>query len=242
MIFLFTDFTDKGPYLGQMRAALLLRAGNVPVVDLMHDVPAFRCQAGGHLLAACAPHATPGSVFLCVVDPGVGTERRALALEADGRVFVGPDNGLLEVVGARATSARWWEITWSPESLSSSFHGRDLFAPVAARLALGESPAAMGRSIEAPSAAAGHDLAEIIYIDGFGNAMTGVRAASLPVEAVISVGDRALEYRRTFAAAAPGEVFWYANSLGLVEVAANGDSAALQLGLSIGDPLAVRRG
>ena len=242
MIFLFTDFTLAGPYVGQMKAAIAARAPAVPVVDLMHDAPRFRPEAGAHLLAACVAGSAPGDAFVCVVDPGVGAERRAVALKADGRWFVGPDNGLLDVVAMRATDSAWWEVTWRPEALSSSFHGRDLFAPVAARLAVGESPAALGRAIDGPAAPHGEDLAEIIYIDGFGNAMTGLRAALLSTDSVLGLGERTLRYRRTFGAAAPGEAFWYTNSLGLVEVAANGESAARLLGLAIGDPVAVRRG
>src|SRR5262249_61914587 len=91
-----------------------------------------------YLLAAYAAWSPPGTVFLCVVDPGVGSTRGALIVEADGRLYVGPDNGLFELVLRRAASRRVWQITWQPPALSASFHGRDLFAPIAARLAPGE--------------------------------------------------------------------------------------------------------
>lgn len=239
MIWLFTDFTWKGPYLGQMRAALVRRAPGVPVLDLMHDVPAFGIEAAAHLLAACTGEAAAGDVFVCVVDPGVGTRRRAVMLKADDCWFVGPGNGLLEIVAARAERSQWWEISWEPERLSASFHGRDLFAPVAARLALGDPVDTLGRSMDAPRGMRGGDLAEIVYIDGFGNAMTGIRGDGISTGGRLGVGARFLEYRRTFGEAEPGEAFWYVNSLGLVEIAANGISVVETLQLSVGDPLTV---
>ena len=106
-------------------------ASNVPVIDLLHDAPSFNVQASAHLLAALSMQIPPGSVTLAVVDPGVGGPRDAVALEADGNWYIGPDNGLLSVLAVRAKACTYWRITWRPEKLSASFHGRDLFAPVA---------------------------------------------------------------------------------------------------------------
>lgn len=242
MIFLFTDFSSAGPYVGQMKAVLARRAPGIRAIDLMHDAPAFNPMASAHLLAACIGGAEPGDVFLCVVDPGVGTERRGVVLEADGRWLVGPDNGLLDVTASRATSAEWWEITWAPTELSASFHGRDLFAPVAAGLASDATPSAWGRQIDAPTDSPGDDWPAVVYVDGFGNAMTGLRAGSVPQAAALDVAGQRMTYRRTFGEAAPGEVFWYVNSLGLVELAANGGNTAKLLGLAIGDPVAIVNG
>ncbi|HZD26702.1 MAG TPA: SAM-dependent chlorinase/fluorinase, partial [Alphaproteobacteria bacterium] len=136
MIVLFTDFGREGPYMGQMRAVLARRAPGVPVIDLIADVPAWDVRAGAYLLPAYAAEFPAGTVFLCVVDPGVGSARQPMALKADGRWYVGPDNGLFELVARRAAAARGWRIDWRPDRpLSASFHGRDLFAPVAADLA-----------------------------------------------------------------------------------------------------------
>ena len=117
-----------------------------------------------------------------VIDPGVGGIRAPGVLEADGRWFVGPDNGLFEVVARRCDGTpQWWNILWRPDRLSETFHGRDLFAPIAARLARGETPRRGGDDFEdAPLERIQRldwpdDLAEIVYIDGFGNAMTGIR-------------------------------------------------------------------
>ena len=139
MIFSFTDFGWRGPYLGQMRAAVLREAPAVTYVDLMADAPAFRPDLAAYLLAALVGQLARGDVMLAVVDPGVGTDRAPLALEADGIWLIGPDNGLFEIVQRRASVVRPHVIAWRPATLSSSFHGRDLFAPVAARIASGHS-------------------------------------------------------------------------------------------------------
>ncbi|MDX6750135.1 SAM-dependent chlorinase/fluorinase (plasmid) [Geminicoccaceae bacterium 1502E] len=233
MILTFTDFGVAGPYLGQMRAVLLRAAPEIPVIDLMSDVPAFEPRLAAVLLAALEGTALTGDVVLAVVDPGVGTERAPLALEVDGRWFVGPDNGLFELVLRRAREARSFRIAWRPDTLSASFHGRDLFAPVAAGLARGRTdtlePAAPLRFPDWPD-----EPPLVAYVDGYGNAMTGLVAARLPPAAVVEAGGRRLARVRTFGEAAPGEPFWYENSLGLVEIAANGTSAAALLKLAPG--------
>lgn len=237
MFVLFTDFGVHGPYLGQMKAVLLRDAPGVPIVELFSDVPAFDAVAGAYLLPAYAPDFPAGSIFLCVVDPGVGTAtRRPVVVQADGRWYVGPDNGLFDVLAQRAAAVRRWEITWRPERLSASFHGRDLFAPVAAILARGETPEMReqpwgeGELAEWPS-----DLPLILYVDHYGNAITGLRASALPEEAVLVVAGRRLPAARTFGAAAPGAPFWYSNANGLVEVAVRSAHAARVLGLKVGD-------
>jgi S-adenosylmethionine hydrolase len=166
-----------------------------------------------------------------VVDPGVGGRRDAIVLQIGKQYFVGPDNGLLSILWQRARRRNSWRIAWRPERLSSSFHGRDLFAPVAAALALRRVP----RGWLAPKArpdlllAAG-DLARVIYIDHYGNAVTGLRFTRR--EAVLKAGGRALRYARTFEDARGP--FWYENSMGLVEIGAPRSSAARRLGLKVG--------
>ncbi len=251
MILTFTDFGVSGPYVGQMAAVIARDAPGVPVIDLMADAPAFDPQASAYLLAALWPQVPAGAVCLAVVDPGVGTARRAIYVEtrdsqgaAAPRWLVGPDNGLLAVVAATAAeAAEVHEILWRPPALSASFHGRDLFAPVAARLAT-------GRPVEARPLACtdlvGADWpasrAAVIYIDGYGNAMTGLRAAGLGQGDRLAVGDFELAFAPTFAEVPAASAFWYANSLGLVEIAVNRGSAAAQLGLGIGTPVRVTGG
>jgi S-adenosylmethionine hydrolase len=239
MIILFTDFGNAGPYVGQMKAVLYRDCPGVPIVDLLADAPAHNPRASAYLLAALAPEFPQGSVFLGVVDPGVGDpDRRPAAVAADGQWFVGPDNGLFNVVAARSATVQWWDIDWRPPRLSASFHGRDLFAPVAARIACGEAPP----GTPCPAAARilpgwPQDLAEIVYIDGFGNVMTGVRAADLAATARVRFRDADIERARTFAAVPVGQLFWYENANGLVEIAVNQGSAAQVLSAAIGDTL-----
>ncbi|CAO3415014.1 SAM hydrolase/SAM-dependent halogenase family protein [Azospirillum doebereinerae] len=240
MIVLFTDFGLSGPYTGQVKAVLAQQAPGVPVIDLFADAPAFDPQLSAYLLAAYAPAFPVGSVFVCVVDPGVGTDRRPLVVEADGRLFVGPDNGLFEIVRRRTAAARAWTIEWQPDRLSASFHGRDLFAPVAARLATGQAVAR--KDIPASAIARPDwpdDLARIVYVDVYGNAMTGLRASHLPPDAVLSVADQRLERGRTFADAGPGGALWYENSNGLAEIAVNRGRADTRLGLRVGSAVTV---
>src|SRR5260370_32997443 len=143
MIVPFTDFGLAGPYTGQVNAVLQERAPGVPVIQLFADAPPGQPKPAAYLLAAYAAWFPPGTVLLCIIDPGVGSARRGLIAEAAGRLYVGPDNGLFELVLRRVASPRSWEITWRPPEVAASFHGRDLFAPVAARLARGEPPSAM---------------------------------------------------------------------------------------------------
>jgi len=238
MIALFTDFGLAGPYTGQMRAVLHELAPAVPAVSLFADAPAAQPRPAAYLLAAYAEWFKPGTVFLAVVDPGVGTARRGLVVEAAGRLYVGPDNGLFELVRRRAGAAQCREIAWRPAQLSASFHGRDLFAPVAARLARGEPAAAFGPAV-APLAFPDwpDDLAEIVYIDHYGNAVTGLRGGALAASARLAAGGHTVPPAATFGAVGEGEAFWYVNSNGLVEIAVNRGRADRVLGLAIGSPV-----
>jgi S-adenosylmethionine hydrolase len=177
-------------------------------------------------------------VFLAVVDPGVGSARDAVVVRAGGRYLVGPDNGLLSVSAARAAAAACWSIVWRPEGMPASFPGRDLFAPVAAAVARGAWP----RERLEPKPGLDIDFgagpfAQVIYIDHYGNAFTGIPAAGVRHDACIHVAGRRIRHGRVFAEAEPGVAFWYENSLGLVEIAVSCDSAAKQLGLRVGQPV-----
>jgi S-adenosylmethionine hydrolase len=242
MIVLFTDFGLAGPYTGQVLAVLRQAAPEIPAISLFADAPAGQPKPSAYLLAAYAAWFPAGMVFLCVVDPGVGGERRAVVAEADGRLFVGPDNGLFDLVLRRAERAALWEIAWRPALMSASFHGRDLFAPVAARLARGDKLTELARPADDQAAERGwpDDFAEIVYIDHYGNALTGLRGTLVPAGARLAVGGRSIPPAATFSAVLPGEAFWYVNSNGLAEIAVNGGSASQVLGLRVGSTVAVR--
>ncbi|HKA39113.1 MAG TPA: SAM-dependent chlorinase/fluorinase [Burkholderiales bacterium] len=237
MIFLFTDFGAADIYVGQVKAVLHSRAPKVPVIDLLHDAPDFNVKAGAHLLAALAARVPKDSVTLAVVDPGVGGAREPVAVLADRRWLVGPDNGLLSVAAARAKKCDVFSIGWRPDSLSASFHGRDLFAPVAAMLARGDRKTAKLKKAALAVTFGADDLGEIVYVDHFGNLVTGLRAGNVPRNRSLTVDGRAIRYARVFSEVKAGELFWYENSLGLVEVAANSASAQQVLGFKPGSPL-----
>ncbi len=253
MIVLFTDFGHHGPYVGQMKAVLYRVAGAVPIVDLLHDAPAFDPRLSSYLLAAYAAEFPADSVFVCVVDPGVGSARRPLVLRAGGHWYVGPDNGLLQAVARRSLACQTggddqteaWRITWRPERLSDSFHGRDLFAPIAGRLAIGEVPPGApvyGAAIDPASILRPDwpaDLPEIVCVDPYGNLISGLRASGLKPDAVVEAAGRRLPHARTFSEVPVGCAFWHHNSNGLVEIAVNQGRADAVLRLGLGDPIRI---
>lgn len=210
----------------------------MPVIDALHDAPDFGIEPAACLLSALSREYPRGSIFLAVVDPGVGTARDAIVVKADGRSFVGPDNGLLSRVWQRARRRECLRIVWRPGRISSSFHGRDLFAPVAAALALKRVPRGWLSRKHAPDVLLPDaDLPRIIYIDHYGNAVTGLRPAG--TEATLLAGGRKLPYARTFEEARGP--FWYENSMGLTEIALPRGSAARKLRLGVGSKASWRR-
>lgn len=237
MVVLFTDFGFNGPYLGQMKAVIWQQAPGVPIVDLFADAPLHNSRASAYLLARYAEVFPPGTVFLAVVDPGVGSELRQPAIvKADGRWYVGPDNGLFNVVACSANKFHAWHVCWQPERLSASFHGRDLFAPLAARLACGEPiPEEWLVATEMEKWPA--DLYEIIYVDHFGNLITGVRAEVLTADASLRIGEVTIPRVRTFSDVLPGKPLCYANANGLLEIAVNQGRAVDFFDVTVGEPV-----
>lgn len=236
MLVLFTDYGWHDPYVGQMKLVLASLAPGVAVVDLLHAVPDFNAHAGAHLLAALSGNLPVGAVVLAVVDPGVGGPREAVVVETDGRFFVGPDNGLLSVMAGRARITRTWRIHWRPETCSDSFHGRDLFAPIAGWIAAGNFPADKLTPVaELEVRFDTADLPRILYIDHYGNAWSGIRGGLAETNGNIEVNNHVLPWRRVFAEAGKGEAFWHVNSSGLIEISVNRGGAAGKLGLKVGD-------
>lgn len=236
-IALITDF-GLGPYIGQVLLRLSALLPGVQVVDLISDLPPFRPDLAAYLLPALVRDLPPETLFLCVLDPGVGGERAALTLAADGNWFVGPDNGLLAAVARRAQGLNALRIGWRPDWASDSFHGRDLFAPIAARLCLGHE---LNAEVLDPSTLAGWDwpadLAKVVYVDRYGNLITGWRAAGLDRRARVQLGEIELPYARTFCEVPSGAGFWYEDAFGLVEIAVNQGRADLVLSKGPGDDL-----
>ncbi|MET1128248.1 MAG: S-adenosyl-l-methionine hydroxide adenosyltransferase family protein [Thermoproteota archaeon] len=266
LIAFLSDFGWSDPYVGIVHGVVeKLTGGSVKLVDLTHDVPAFSVTAGAYILYTSYRYFPEGTVFLAVVDPGVGTERRPVTIKTRRYFFVGPDNGLLYPAAAedgieevRVIANE--EIFLKP--VSYSFHGRDIFAPAAARIALGASMELLGPLLDpgklvklelrrsCPEADEGRVEAKVVYIDRFGNAALGLEAGcreklcrSPSDIVVVRAGSRIVEARclPVFSRAAPGEVVFYVNSLGFPELAANMDSAARKLELAVGDTVELWR-
>jgi len=238
-IALFTDFGERGPYLGQVEMALHQAGIRQPLIRLFNDAPAFDPRASAYLLAALVRYAPLPTLFLGVVDPGVGGDRLPLTLRVDKHWFVGPDNGLFSQVVKQGETTVLRAVDWLPERLSASFHGRDLFAPVAARLAVGRS--VDSHPVESIVGLWWPDqLSEVIYIDHYGNACTGLRGDGLDPGLAVSVDGRSVHHAHTFGEAPVGAPFWYINSLGLLEIAVNQGRADVTLGLHVGSPVKLR--
>ena len=235
MIVLFTDYGVTGPYIGQVESVLYQYAPEVKVINLLADAPRNNPKAASYLLAALSGNFPRGTIFFCVVDPGVGIYTDAgVVLLISGKWFVGPDNGLFDKVASHGEDVSCWEISWQPEQLSDSFHGRDLYAPVCAMLSSQDLPP--GNKISWRDKHGWPvDLFEVIYLDHFGNVMTGIRFSSVEKSRVFTVADTVIGYAQTFSSVNIGSLFWYGNSVGLVEIAVNQGNAACQLGLKIGD-------
>jgi S-adenosylmethionine hydrolase len=236
MIVLITDFGIGDPYLGQMQAVIQQAAPQVPCITLFPELPAYAVQAGAYLLAAYTHEFPAGTVFLCVVDPGVGTERTPVVIKLDDRWFIGPDNGLFDVLKVRVDHFRQWRITYQPDDCSNTFHGRDIFAPVAASLAKGDSfPGELMTTEEISPRQWPDDLLQIVYVDHYGNAITGLRGIRVSTADQFEISGRELSYARTFSEVDRGRAFWHINANGLVEFSMNQANLAQELKLVVGD-------
>jgi len=212
-----------------MKAAVLAACPTARLVDISHSVEPFDIRGGGFVVWAGSQGFPPGSVHLAVVDPGVGSDRRALALRAGTNFYVGPDNGLFSMVVARRTDVEAVSLV-RPRAASATFEGRDVFAPAAGRLAGGVRLNELGE----PCA----DLAllpdpgpSVLWIDGFGNLVTNLNP---PVGALRIGGQTVSASARTYAEAPSRIPFWYIGSLGLVEIGVRQGRADRVLGVGIG--------
>ncbi|MBL0161566.1 MAG: SAM-dependent chlorinase/fluorinase [Bryobacterales bacterium] len=253
LITLLTDFGTQDHFVGVMKGVIAGIAPAARVVDITHEVGAHQVGQGRFLLGQSWPYFPKGTVHVCVVDPGVGTARRPIVVEAGGHLFVGPDNGiltdLLAVKGAKTRALT--QAKWHLKNVSQTFHGRDIFAPAAAHLAKGAKVSEAGRLIEdALRLSSGVPQrtgrrfwnGEVAHVDHFGNLITNLAAAEfLP----LAVKGLALKVGLTevgklvgsYAEAAEGEVVLITGSSGNLEVAMNQGSAARKLGVGLGSPV-----
>jgi S-adenosylmethionine hydrolase len=235
VITLTSDFGEGSPYVAAMKARLLDGCPSAMLVDVGHAVPAFDVVSAAFVLWAGTRHFAKGAVHLAVVDPGVGSARRAVAFRLDGSWYVGPDNGLFGLVLAESDFEPDLAIELlRPAGASPTFEGRDLFAPAAAALAAGRPPHDLGRPLTgapAPLAIAGPG---VLWVDRFGNLITSLRPPPVPLR----IRDHKIRaVARTFSEAPPGEPFLYAGSMGFVEIGVREASAAERLGARAGDPV-----
>jgi S-adenosylmethionine hydrolase len=252
LLALTSDFGLDDPYVGILKAVISSLAPEVRLVDLTHGIPPQDVLAGRLALEAARPYFPPGTVHLAVVDPGVGSERRALVVDAGRDLWVAPDNGLLSFLPeAEIRQVRALENpAFFLQPVSRTFHGRDVFAPAAARLASGTPPEAFGpavegfRRLELPAAAVSAQgvRGEVLTFDRFGNAITSIRERDLPEgEWETLVGGRRVSWAATYACVAPGEPLWLVGSSGRVEVGVRLASARELLRIGRGDEVLLRR-
>lgn len=253
VVTLLTDFGTKDPFVGVMKGVLLAACPGASIVDLTHEVPPQRVRDAAFWLGVAAPWFAPGTVHVAVVDPGVGSERRALVARADGQLFVAPDNGILELV--RRRSASFEARALDPATLgitvrSRTFHGRDLFAPVAGRLAAGTLAFEGAGAVVEPLATAllpepklgeRHVDGEVIVVDRFGNLVTNLDAGGFaePSAVTVRAGGRELRVVGTYAELPSGGLGTVVGSFGQLEVVRRDGSAADELGIQSGAPVRV---
>jgi S-adenosylmethionine hydrolase len=266
IITLTTDFGLVDSYVGAMKGVILSIAPATQLVDITHDVGPQDTHQAAYLVQSFYSYFPAGTIHLVVVDPGVGSERRAIALSTPQAVFVAPDNGVLTYVW-RSALERWGpeacevvdlaEQRFWLQPLSSTFHGRDIFAPVAAHIARGTPPSALGprlprlteAELEQPTRGrTGGLVGRIIHVDHFGNCITNITSrhleqAGLDEHLTVQIIDQRISrLRRTFADVPVGALIALIGSNDRLELAVRNGSAAQSLGVGIGDTVRVRAG
>ncbi len=256
IITLTTDFGTADGYVGAMKGVILSLAPSATIVDISHDVAPHDVRHGAWLLAAAAPFFPPGTIHVAVVDPGVGSARRGIAVQTASAVFVGPDNGLFSpFLHERVACVALTNPATQRDTVSATFHGRDIFVPVAAHLANGLPLSELGPAVDDPFSLPipqperlpdGRLRAEVVHVDRFGNLVTNLKLEQAGTKAVelasvrVAVGDESLVVRRTYADVAPGTLLALVGSSGHLELAVREGNAAQRLGLGVGAKVAVQ--
>jgi S-adenosyl-L-methionine hydrolase (adenosine-forming) len=254
VITLLTDFGLRDPYVAELKAAILAISRDVHLVDLTHDVGPQDVAEAALALESAAPHFPAGTIHVAVVDPGVGTARRGLVIEARGQYFVGPDNGLFTafVDGADWRAFELAEPRFRRSAVSATFHGRDVFGPAAAHLARGVPASRFGPPVADPirlrpdATARARDRVEgvVVHVDRFGNLVTSIRAehvGGLGGAPRIRIGRRSLALVTTYGDLARGGAGGLVGSQGRLEIAVRDGNAAESLGAGRGTPVVVMR-
>ncbi len=261
IITILTDFGLTDGFVGLMKGVILQIEPDAQIVDIAHDLPPFAVSAAAFLNKWAYGYFPQGTVHLCVTDPGVGTERRILILETEGHIFVAPDNGLLtpliesqeskQIISA--TNDKYWL-----DKISNTFHGRDIFSPLAAYLAKGVSPAEMGEEIDDPvlltikplTITEDSIVTRVRYIDRFGNLITGLEhdvfndwskenGISEKEALLILPANRIQGISQSFGEKEPGELLAVFGGFDRLEIAVTKGNAAITTGLGIGDSITI---
>ena len=250
---LLTDFGTRDPYVGVMKGVILARCPAVRIIDLTHDIPPQDIHGAGYLLGANWTFFPPGTVHVAVVDPGVGGRRRVLGVQTGGHTFLAPDNGLLSELLEHSQAERIVSVENESlflEPVSRTFHGRDIFAPIAAALAGGMALDELGPSVDGflhlPSVRPQRDAdgvvtGQIIWVDHFGNLVTNFRPDDLPPSPRLVVAGRVLHgLVDSYGSVGLGEPLAIIGSTGRLEIAINRGNASEALGISPGDLVQAR--
>ncbi len=255
MITLTSDFGLKDPYVGEMKGVILTINPNANIIDITHEVEKFNIRMGAFMLASAAPYFPKGTVHLAVVDPGVGTERRAILVQTKQAVFVGPDNGVLMLAAQTQDIEHIYQIT-NPKFMltpvSSTFHGRDVFAPAAAHLDIGVNISVFGPEISDTvkpeftilQPRNGSLIGEVLHVDSFGNIVTNIPQKEITQAKKINVKLQNLSlninFGKTYNQANPKEVIALIGSHGFLEIALNQASASERFNVKTGDKIEVK--
>lgn len=251
-----TDFGHKGPFVGVMKGVIIQRFHDAKIIDLSHEIPAQWPPEAGFWVSRCYPYFPPGTVHLAIVDPGVGTERDILLVEHDHHFFIAPDNGLLARLLDTAEDAAVFKLDMDAlERLdiappSNTFHGRDIFAPVAAELAAGKTtPVCIATAthtwtpawLDEPNVSAGKISGSIVTVDAFGNLISNIDADMIAgfTNPVVSIAGHDLTLQTTYGCVQPGQYLALINSFGVLEIAKAESNAAEGLGTDRGAPVIV---
>lgn len=252
-----TDFGSKDPYAAEMKAVILSISPNVSIVDITHDVEKFDVRMAAYVLACAAPYFPAGTIHVAVVDPSVGTRRRALIVQTQSAFYVGPDNGVLALATNIQGVKHTFEITnrkYMLSKISNTFHGRDIFAPAAAHLANGTQPKEFGpeiRRISTPVFARvirrkNTLIGAVLHIDGFGNIITNFREEELDWMNIketltFKIKNHKLRLRlgQTYAEVKKKEAIALFGSHNFLEVAVNRGNAAATYKVKRGDKITI---
>ncbi len=246
---LLTDFGTRDAYVASMKAVLIRDCPAARLIDITHQVPRHDVQCGSITLERAVDGFPSGTIHLAVVDPGVGSNRRLIVADVAEQKIVCPDNGLITWTWRRHGGGQAHEITWRPAKASNVFHGRDIMAPIAARLAAGESLNRYCSPIDDPllldmtPADEGADGGHVIHIDHFGNATTNLlydRIRSLRIKSVKIKGKSIGTLKRTYHDVAPGKPLALIGSSGLLEIAVRDGSAAERMKIKVGDSVRIQ--